>query len=161
MTAVRSYIGAVALAAIAGQAHAVSLETCTRTTHVSHGGEALHRDLGQGRVAWLDWWSQEGTAHWIIIAECESGDALKLLTAEENMNARAPFNKTEKAEQIITREHRAARVFATLPRIAAAMKGTARDIETTILTEEPCACAALYAELRGEKEPFELKDLMP
>ena len=146
---------------IAGQASALTLPECTRTTHISHGGESMHRDMGEGRVAWLDWWSQEGTAHRIYLVECASGEALHLLTAEERMNDRLPFRKTEKAERILIEQHKGARVFATLPRIAAAMKGTARDIDIFTLAEEPCACAALYADLRGDKTPFELRPVTP
>lgn len=152
-----TYLAAALAVGLAGQAGAVALGDCTRVTHISHGGEAAHRDLGEGRVAWLDWWSQEGTAHDIVIVECASGEALRLRTAEENMTQRAPFHRTERAVKIIEDEHRAARVFATLPRLAAALKGTARDIEELTLASEPCACAALYADLRGGKDAFVLE----
>ena len=149
------------LTLVAGQAGALTLSECVRTTHISHGGEAKHRDMGEGRVAWLDWWSNEGIADRIFVVECASGEALYLLTAEERMSDRLPFRKTEKAEQILEQQHEGARVFATLSRIADAMKGTARDIELFSITEEPCACAALYADLRGDKTPFELRPVTP
>ena len=41
---------------------ALDVTQCDRITHVSHGGQDMHRDLGEGRVMWRDWWSQEGTA---------------------------------------------------------------------------------------------------
>ena len=152
----RAHILGLMLAAIAGQASALTLSECTRTTHISHGGEAGHRDLGEGRVAWLDWWSQEGMAHDIMIVECASGEMLRFRTAEENMSARAPFHKTDEAVQIVNDQHLASRVFATLPRIAEAVGDVARDVTLGSLEQEPCACAALYPELRGNKEDFKL-----
>ena len=65
---------------VATQVSALALQDCTRTTHISHAGEAEHVDLGQARVMWQTWWSQEGSARDYIIAECASGDALLLAT---------------------------------------------------------------------------------
>ena len=158
MTPVRASLMASVLAVIAGQGQALTLEACTRTTHISHGGEAFHRDLGEGRVAWLDWWSQEGMAHDIMIVDCAPGAALRARTAEENMSARAPFHRTEDAVQIIDQQHKASRAFATLPRIAAALDKKAEDITLSTLTEEPCACAALYPDARGDKTKFVLTE---
>ncbi len=138
----------------AGSAQALTLADCDRTTHISHGGETAHVDLGEGRVMWRDWWSQEGTATDIVIVDCAPGAALKARTAEERMSDRAPFDKTEKALAIVAAQEEGARVFATLPRIAEELKPVARDIALTTLTEEPCACAAAYAELRGDKTEY-------
>ena len=154
----RTYLLASLVAGIAGQGSALTLAECTRTTHISHGGEAFHRDLGEGRVAWLDWWSQEGMAHDIMIVDCAPGDALRARTAEENMSRRAPFHRTEDAVEIIDQQHKASRAFATLPRIAEALKKKAKDIELTTLTDETCACAALYPGARGDKTKFILTD---
>lgn len=152
-------IRALALLAVSAApvlAEPIALEACTRTTHVSHGGEALHRDMGEGRVAWIDWWSQEGSAVDIVLMDCAPGDALRFRTAEENMSARPPINKTERAWAIVEREHAGARVFATLERIATAVAPHARDVKITRLSEETCACAALYPAQRGNKQSFEL-----
>lgn len=158
MISVRAFLMAGSLAMIAGQSSALALSECTRTTHISHGGEAFHRDMGEGRVAWLDWWSQEGMAHDIMLVECASGDALRARTAEENMSRRAPFHKTEAAVAILETEHAGSRAFATLPRIAAALGKKAEDIALITLAAEPCACAALYPELRGDKTTFVLTE---
>lgn len=144
------------LSVTAPVALALPLAQCTRITHVSHGGQAGHRDMGEGRVAWLDWWSQEGSAHDIIIVECASGAALRARTAEENMSSRAPFHRTERAVEIIDDAHQGARVFATLEKIAAALDKTAKDIALITLPTETCACAALYPDLRGDKPAFAL-----
>lgn len=140
----------------AGSAQALTLADCDRTTHISHGGETAHVDLGEGRVMWRDWWSQEGTATDVVIVDCALGAALKFRTAEERMSDRAPFDKTEKALEIVATQEEGARVFASLPRIADELKPVARDITLTTLTDEPCACAAAYADLRGDKTAFEL-----
>lgn len=151
-----AYQSACLLGLLAGQAGAVALEHCTRTTHVTHGGEAQHRDLGEGRVMWTVWWSHEGIAKDLFLADCSGGETLSARTAEENMSARLPFDKTDAALQIITAEHQAARVFATLERIAGTLGDVGRDIMITRVDTENCACAALYPDLRGTKQAFVL-----
>ncbi len=146
----------VAVFLAAQPAQALSLAECTRTTHISHGGEAQHRDMGAGRVMWLDWWSQEGTAKTLVLSDCAGGETLRLRTQEENMGTRLPFDRTDKALKAIEEAHQADRVFATLPRVAEAVDKNARDAELSRTTHEFCACAALYADLRGDKTPFVL-----
>ena len=141
-----------------GGADALALSDCARTTHISHGGEDMHMDLGEGRVMWRDWWSQEGTTTHLSVSECGSGEMLRFLTAEQNMSDRLPFDRTERALGIVADHHLGSRVFATLPRLAEALDKTARDITRVTLAEENCACAALYPELRGEKTEFVLDD---
>lgn len=131
-----------------------SLSSCTRITHVSHGGEDLHQDLGEGRVMWREWWSQEGTATDFVIVDCGPGTGLRFRTAEENMGVRPPFDRTDAALDVVALHESGARVFATLDRIADDLKGAARDISLYELTREPCACAALYGALRGERPAY-------
>lgn len=147
----------IAVCAFANSAAAIALPDCTRTTHISHGGEAFHRDMGEGRVMWLDWWSQEGSAHDIKIMECGSGEVLSFRTHEDNMNARPPFHKTEQLVKVVEDQHQGARVFATLERIAGAVSKSARDVVIKLDTRESCACAALYPELRGDKAEFRIQ----
>ncbi|MEO0632551.1 MAG: hypothetical protein AAFY52_00275 [Pseudomonadota bacterium] len=152
----RGLIAACVSVAFALPANALTLADCDRTTHISHGGEIGHRDLGEGRVAWLDWWSQEGSAKWIVIVDCGPGQVLRFQTAEENMGRRLPFDKTAQATAILERHQSGARAFATFDRMAADLDPIARDIEITTLKTEPCACAALYPEARGDKDAFDL-----
>ena len=135
---------------------ALTLTDCDRTTHISHGGETAHVDLGQGRVMWRDWWSQEGTATSFSIVDCAPGTALTFRTAEENMGDRLPFDRTDKALAIVDRHEAGARAFATFERMAADLDGIARDIEIKTLDAEPCACAVLYPDARGDKTEFKL-----
>ncbi|MDA9979890.1 hypothetical protein N9E38_00450 [Yoonia sp.] len=146
----------IAASVIAGQAQALDLIDCKRTTHPSHGGEIRHTDLGEERVMWIDWWSQEGTAKSISMVECASGETLRFRMAEENMGRRAMFDRTDDVIDILERHQSGARVFATFERIAADLDNIARDIEIATLTQETCACAAAYPELRGEKTEFQL-----
>ena len=139
------------------EANAVALPDCARTTSASHAGEADHRDLGQGRVMWRTWWSHEGTATDFSIVDCAPGAALTFRTAEERMKPRLPFERTDKALKVVERHQAGAREFATFERIAADLKNIARDIETKTLDAEPCACAALYPEDRGQKTEFKLR----
>jgi hypothetical protein len=141
---------------LAGQAHALSLVDCKRTTHPSHGGEIRHKDLGEGRVMWLDWWSQEGTAKGMTLVECASGEMLKFRMAEENMGRRSAFDRTEDALAVLERHQNGARVFATFARIADDLEFIARDITLAVTTDETCACAAAYPALRGDKTEFQL-----
>ncbi len=149
-------ISTLAASLIAGQAHALTLAECKRTTHPSHGGEIRHMDLGEGRVVWLDWWSMEGTATGFSLVECESGELLKFRTAEENMGRRSAFDRTDDAIAVLERHQSGDRIFATFERIAADLEFIARDIEITTLETETCACAAAYPELRGDKTEFVL-----
>ncbi len=139
--------------------HALSIDDCDRVTHISHGGETDHTDLGGGRVMWTDWWSQEGSAETINITDCKSGDRLRARTQEENMNARAPMDRTEDALDIIARHESGSRIFATLDRIEEDLAKIARDAERSTDTLETCACAALYPEARGDKQAFHLEGL--
>jgi hypothetical protein len=141
---------------IAGQANALTLADCNRITHVSHGGQYGHRDLGEGRVIWTDWWTQEGSFKGFSLIDCEVGETLRFRTAEENMGRRAAFDRTDDAVDVLARHQSGARVFATFERIAADLKNIARDITITTETNETCACAAAYPALRGEKTEFKL-----
>ena len=141
---------------IATQGVALTLADCKRVTHPSHGGELGHRDLGEGRVVWLDWWSQEGTAKGFSVGECATGETLRFRTAEENMGPRSAFDRTDDAIAVLERHQSGARVFATLERIAADLEFIARDIAITVETTENCACAAAYPELRGDRVEFSL-----
>lgn len=150
-----AYLAAV-VAMLGGEAMALTLTDCDRTTHISHGGEADHVDLGMGRVMWRDWWSQEGTATSFTPVDCAPGTALTFRTQEENMGNRLPFDRTDKALDVIDRHENGARAFATFDRIAADLGAIARDIEVTTLDAEPCACAALYPNAWGDKTEFML-----
>lgn len=152
----RKFFAAAVLVVAATQASAVTLTDCTRTTHISHGGQADHMDLGEGRVMWRDWWSQEGTATGFTLVECATGAALTMRSQEENMGTRTAFFRTDDVLAILERHQSGARAFATFDRIAADLTNIARDVQQVTLTDETCACAAAYPELRGEKTEFVL-----
>ncbi|WP_245834167.1 hypothetical protein [Yoonia maricola] len=141
---------------MATQANALTLADCKRTTHPSHGGEIRHMDLGEGRVMWMDWWSQEGTAKGFSLVECASGETLRFRSAEENMGRRSAFDRTDDAIEVLDRHQAGSRIFATFERIANDLEFIARDIAITTETVETCACAAAYPALRGEKTEFML-----
>ena len=140
-------------------AQALGLGDCTRVTHVSHGGQADHVDLGEGRVMWRDRWTLEGSSTDIVIADGAPGDVLTFRTAEENMNTRPPFDRNDDAMGIVARHEAGARVFATLDRMAADLGKMARDVTVTMSAKENCACAAFYPQMRGEKVKFGLEGL--
>lgn len=137
----------------------LTLGQCTRTTHISHGGESDHVDLGDGRVMWIDWWSQEGTAKDITLMDCAEGRALTFRSAETNMTrGRTSFDRTDLAMDVIALHESGARAFATFDRIAADLDKIARDIAQSTVAQESCACAALYPDMRGDKAPFDLPE---
>lgn len=142
-------------ASFAMPAVAVTLAECDRTIYISHGGESMHRDLGAGRVEYVEWWSQEGVFNDVVLANCESGKFLRTRVREERISARAPFDVSKKARKLIDIELTASPALFSYERLADALKGTSRDTEIALLADEPCACAALYPELRGTKTPFE------
>lgn len=145
----------LAASAFAAPVNALSLAECTRTTHISHGGEAAHRDLGEGRVAWESWWSQEGVYLDLHVADCGTGEHLTTRAREERMSERAPFDRTEAVRAALETELAAAPSLFSFERLANALKTKGRDTEIAALAEEPCACAAAYPELRGTKTPYE------
>lgn len=149
----------LAIAMTAGGAQALVPADCNRVTHVSHGGESDHVDLGEGRVMWRTWWSQEGTATDIAVMECGLGQVLIARTAEENMGRRGPLERTDDALAVIARHETGSRVFAALERIADDLTGMARDVRVEDWTVESCACAAFYPDLRGDKTNFRLEGL--
>mgnify|MGYP001802048455 CR=1 FL=1 len=146
-----AYVVAVA---VASPVSALSLDECDRTTHVSHGGESGHRDMGAGRVGYIEWWSQEGVYTDFIVADCASGKFLKTRAREERMSERAPFDRTDDVVKIIEREFAASPSLFSFERLASGLKRTGRDIEVATLTHEPCACAAVYPELREALSPY-------
>ncbi len=137
---------------------ALTLAQCDRITHVSHGGESDQTDLGEGRVMYMTWWSQEGTSKDITLMDCASGAALRFRAAETNMTrGRTSFDKVDAALEVIALHESGARAFATFDRIAADLARIARDIELYTSEEESCACAALYPDALNGKRPFDLE----
>ncbi|MEM9343076.1 MAG: hypothetical protein AAGA87_08530 [Pseudomonadota bacterium] len=146
----------IAIFVAVSQGNALTLAECERTTHISHGGERNHRDLGNARVLYAEWWSQEGVYLDLVIADCAAGRALTTRTREEFISQRPPFDRTAKAIDIIETELTAAPALFSLERLATALHPIGRDIEIADLTADPCACAALYPEHRGDRQAFEL-----
>ena len=146
--------GALAFAGL--PAVALTLGDCDRTTHISHGGESMHRDLGAGRVSYVEWWSQEGVYNDVVLANCETGKFLRTRVREERISNRVTFDVSKKAAGLIEVELTSSPALFSFERLADALKGTGRDMEIAQLEFEPCACAAQYPELRGGKTPFEV-----
>lgn len=141
---------------LAGPAAAdpLTLAACERTTHPSHGGERAHRDLGAGKVAWVGWWSQEGTYSDLHVADCASGQMLRARMAEERISARAPFDRRPLVAEVFERHTKASPAFFRLDRLAGDLKNIAEDIEITSLETDPCACAAAYPDHQGDRAAF-------
>ncbi|MEM1076955.1 MAG: hypothetical protein AAGI09_00400 [Pseudomonadota bacterium] len=135
-------------------ANALDLVACTRTTHISHGGEDAHRDLGAGRVMYRVWWSQEGTFSDYVVAECETGRALVTRAAEERMSDRTPFDRTPAVTRVLETHAGRDPIFFNLDRLEEALRHTGRDTRIAPLTDEPCACAAAYPQARTGWTPF-------
>lgn len=146
---------AVALIGVTvGTSVADDLSDCTRVTHISHGGEDGHRDLGAGRVIYRVWWSQEGTYSDYVVAECATGQALSTRAAEERMSARLPFDRTHAVTEVLERHAGRNPIFFDLNRLAEDLRHKGRDTRIESLAEEPCACAAAYPEAGADWRPF-------
>ena len=131
------------------------LMACDRVTHVSHGGEEAHVDLGNGKVMWTEWWAQEGAYKDVWIADCDSGQAVNLRTHEERISGRHIVDMTDDARAIATRQARAP-AFFTIERVAGLIEPEGFDLRIATYTEEFCACHLAYPELRGTKAAYEV-----
>ncbi|MDD9716169.1 hypothetical protein PVW48_05400 [Dinoroseobacter sp. PD6] len=159
MTRVSQYLtlaagSAVVLLAAAKSAAAPDLNACTRTTHISHGGEDGHRDLSAGRVMYRVWWSQEGTYSDYVVAECATGRALVTRAAEERMRARLPFDRTPAVTRVLERHAQRDPIFFDLDRLADDLAHTGRDTRIEMPQAEPCACAAVYPQAGAAWTPY-------
>jgi len=141
--------------ALAAPAAALDLGQCTRTTHVSHGGEAEHRNLGAGRVAWAEWWSQEGVYVDAYVADCGTARVLTTRLREENVAARQ-FDRRDAGQKIIERHTRRHPSLFSLEGLADDLANTGEDTQLSDMKTEPCACASLYPNMRGAMMPFVL-----
>ena len=144
----------IAFAVLASPLAALELERCDRTTHNTHAGTARHMDFDAGRVAWAEWWSNEGVFVDYVVMACESGDFLKTRVVEEHISDRW-FNRRLQARAVLERE--LGSDFFSFQRLASALKGVGRDIEIATADMESCGCAAAYPALRGAKTEFELE----
>ncbi len=142
----------------ASPVQAFTLADCTRVTHLSHGGEAGHRDFGGGVVGWANWWSQEGVEDVILLADCGEGRVLRTVTRSENMVPGVPFDRTDRALAVIE-PMLASPVMRGFEQIADRLTDLRLDPRLEPLTTEPCACAAAYPELRGDRPAFEMETL--
>ena len=142
----------------ASPVQAFTLADCTRVTHISHGGEAGHRDFGGGVVGWANWWSQEGVEDVILLADCGEGRVLRTVTRSENMAPGVPFDRTDRALAVIE-PMLASPVMRGFEQIADRLSDLRLDPRLEPLTTEPCACAAAYPELRGDRPAFEMEKL--
>ena len=149
---------ALILAALATPASALTLTECTAITHVSHGGVAGHVDYGAGRVGWVSWWSQEGVFTDLTVADCRTGEFLRTRVREDNISARAPFDRREVVREIIETEMAGAPALFSFARLRDAIHPKGKDIEVAVLEAEPCACAAAYPEMRGSRTPYEVSE---
>lgn len=148
-------LASIVAVALATPGLALTLEDCKRTTHPSHGGEAAHRDFGEGLVGYVEWWSQEGVFTDVVIARCDTGEFLRTRLREERMTDRPAFDRTQAGLNVIETELGAAPSLFSFQRLAGALDRVGRDIEIAKLKIEPCACAAAYPSLRGQKEPYQ------
>lgn len=144
--------------AMASPGAALTLSDCKRVTHISHGGATGHVDLGAGRVGWIDWWSQEGVFTDYTVADCKTGEFLRTRMREERMSARPQFDRRDAVREIIETELKGAPALFSFNRLRDAIHPKGRDIKVAVRDTEPCACAAAYPELRGEKTPYEVSE---
>lgn len=147
----------LALFALVGPASALTLEACDRTTHNAHAGEARAQAFDGGRVAWVEWWSNEGVYNDLVVMDCKTGDFLKARTLDEGISDRW-FNRRADALDVLETQMAVAPSLFSFTRLAEALKDVGRNITLASATDESCACAAVHPELRGSKTAFELEE---
>ncbi len=133
-----------------------SVGMCDRVTHISHGGSGDHRDMGAGKVMWIDWWAQEGVFKDVWLADCKTGRAVSLRTWEERITERHVIDRTARALRIIERQAEAASAFFTIDRVADLIRKEGVDLTVAAYSNEFCACSVAYPAMRGDKTPFEV-----
>ena len=153
MIRLAAYLGLALVGAQPGLA--LTLDACERTTHPSHAGEAAHRDFGGGHVGYVEWWSQEGVYTDVVVTNCRSGKFLRTRLKEERISDRPAFDRVEAGVSVIETEMKAAPSLVSFERLAEALDRVGRDIEIALMAEETCACAAVYPDLVGQKEPYQ------
>ncbi|MEM7441026.1 MAG: hypothetical protein AAF393_15625 [Pseudomonadota bacterium] len=135
-------------------AQALDMKTCDRITHVSHGGAAGHVDYGGGKVGWVDWWSQEGVFKDVWLADCQTGQALKIRTHEERIKDRYIPDKTRNVRRKLATWAADASAFFTVDWMAGQLAPDGRDATVAAFDTEFCGCQVAYPELRGAKTPY-------
>ena len=136
-------------------AAALSLAECDRVIYPSHGGERDHRDFGDGRVGYSEWWSQEGVYLDLIVVDCGTGQHLRTRLREERIGSRLPFDRVRRGEQIVATEMAASPALFSFERLGQALSRVGRDTRIAKLDVEPCACAALYPKAGADWAAFE------
>ncbi|MEM9851363.1 MAG: hypothetical protein AAF761_05130 [Pseudomonadota bacterium] len=131
-----------------------NLSDCNRRTHISHGGQDGTRDYGSGMVGWVAWWAQEGTFKEVWLANCQSGQALSVRTAEERISNRYIPDRTLRARAALATWADTGPGFFTVDWMAQQLGTFGKDLTVRALGEEVCACAVAYPDLRGTKTPF-------
>ena len=145
-------LASTALIATEGAAQEIARQCWQRDwSEVEH----THSDLGEGLVGWVWSWTAEGVADDIIIADCRSGATLTARARSERMKEDIPYDRRRPAMREILRLTRPeARAFFSLEELGAALDKVRVPSELAEVTQENCACAAFYPELRGNKAPY-------
>ncbi|MEL7459417.1 MAG: hypothetical protein AAFX45_14540 [Pseudomonadota bacterium] len=144
---------AVLFSLLAGQASALTLEACTRPVAI-HGEEYGHTDLTGGLVLWGQRWTNEGAADDLHMVDCQTGDALTARMMSRGMSEIIPYDRRAQAGQALQTLLAGSVAFLNLDRAQGALEGARVPVERSTLRDEPCACAALYPDDRGNRFPF-------
>ena len=156
-TALRGIAASAVAVVLGAPGHALTLQECDRTTHISHGGDSDHVDYGEGKVGWIGWWAQEGVFKEVWVADCATGRALSLRTWEERISDRYIVDRTDAARAVLADWAETGSAFFTLDWMADKVAKSGRDLMIKTYTTEFCGCAAAYPALRGDKTLYEEK----
>lgn len=144
---------ALILALAAAPASALQLEDCARPVH-TYGEEYGHTDLTGGLVMWGERWTNNGTADDLRMANCQTGEALAARMMSQGMQELIPYDRRAQAGEALQTLLSGSMAFLNLDRTEAALADARVPVERSVLTDEPCACAALYPDDRGTRLPF-------
>jgi hypothetical protein len=147
---------ALALALVSAPAAALELEQCRRITTPSYGGEARHAAMAGDWVAWIEWWSQEGTYTDLKVADCGDHRLMTARLREENIKDRR-FDRRPQGMAAFETYAGRAEAFYDLDELAAEMGRVAEDVRVETMVAEVCACASLHPDAAGGLDAFALE----
>ena len=145
---------AVAVFVAVTESDAMTLDACARPI-ATHGEEYGHTDLTGGLVLWGERWSNQGFYEDIHMANCQTGEALTGRMVSQGMREAIPYDRRAQAGEALQTLLAGSVAFLNLDRAETALDSVRVPVERTVLRDEPCACAALYPEERGDRFPFQ------
>ncbi|MEL7344688.1 MAG: hypothetical protein AAFN59_07485 [Pseudomonadota bacterium] len=145
----------IAVAAFAGPASALTLADCEHAV-LWNGQEYAHTDHSGGLVEWTLSWASEGVFDDLSVQDCATGEGMTIRARSERMESEIPYDRRDAVRKLVDLAVQEPVFFS-----AATLKDQVTDLRVMVTpldkSEQSCACAAAYPELRGSKTPYEAR----